>query len=127
MGEGAMRERVFKTAWFSKAARKSRITDEELCLAISQVMLGQADDLGGGVYKKRLGRNLYRSIILAKAPQYWVYSFLFAKQDRANISSSELGDFRKLAAALARKTDADVEMDLRAHILVEICHGEEEV
>ena len=42
-------ERVFKTAWFSKVARKARMTDAELCAAIRQVMLGQADDLGGGV------------------------------------------------------------------------------
>jgi putative transcriptional regulator len=43
-------ERVFKTAWFSKAARKALITGAELCVAIRQVILGQADDLGGGVY-----------------------------------------------------------------------------
>jgi hypothetical protein len=59
-------ERVFKTAWFSRAARKAFIADEELCSAIRQVMLGQADDLGGGIYKKRLGRNQYRAIILAR-------------------------------------------------------------
>ena len=78
-------ERVFKTAWFTKAARKARIPDEELCSAIRQVMLGQADDLGGGVFKKRLRKNQYRSIILARAGHYWVYEYLFAKQDRANI------------------------------------------
>jgi hypothetical protein len=43
--------RVFKTAWFAKVARKAHIGDEDLCLAISQVMRGQADDLGGGVFK----------------------------------------------------------------------------
>jgi|SRR5271154_4460687 len=48
--------RTFKTAWFAKAARKAHIPDEELCPAIQQVMLGQADDLGGGVFKKRLKR-----------------------------------------------------------------------
>lgn len=44
--------RTFKTAWFSKAARKARIKDDELCKAIQEVMDGQADDLGGGVFKK---------------------------------------------------------------------------
>jgi hypothetical protein len=33
-------EQVFKTAWFSRAARKAHITDVELCAAIRQVMLG---------------------------------------------------------------------------------------
>ncbi len=45
--QAAKSERVFKTAWFTKAARKAYITDEELCSAIRQVMVGQADDLGG--------------------------------------------------------------------------------
>jgi hypothetical protein len=64
---------VFKTAWFTKAARKAHIPDEELCSAIRQVMLGQADDLGGGVLKKRLGKNQYRCIILARSGHYWIY------------------------------------------------------
>ncbi len=70
-------QRVFKTAWFSKAAQKAHIADAELCTAIRQVMLGQADDLGGGVFKKRLGKNLYRSIIVAKGGRYWVYEYLY--------------------------------------------------
>ncbi len=45
-------ERIFKTAWFSKAARKAHIDDEELCEALKQMMVGQAGDLGGGVFKK---------------------------------------------------------------------------
>jgi hypothetical protein len=46
--------RAFKTVRLSKDAKKARIKDAELCLAIQQVFLGQADDLGGGVFKKRL-------------------------------------------------------------------------
>ena len=58
--------RAFKTARFSKDAKKAKIEDVELCLVIQQVLLGQVDDLGGGVFKKRLNNNLHRSIILAK-------------------------------------------------------------
>ena len=85
MPHGDKVARVFKTAWFAKAARKARIKNEELCEAIQEVMKGQADDLGGGVFKKRLNKNRHRSIILAKGGRYWIYAFLFAKQDRANI------------------------------------------
>jgi len=53
-------DRVFKTAWFAKEARKAKITDDALCRAIKQIMQGQADDLGGGVYKKRLNDNMHR-------------------------------------------------------------------
>jgi hypothetical protein len=93
--------RVFKTAWFSKAAKKARIADSELCSAIRQVMAGQADDLGGGVFKKRLAKNLYRSIVVAKGGRYWVYAFLFAKKDRANIEDKDLANLRSFAAIFA--------------------------
>lgn len=117
--------RVFKTAWFAKAARKALIDDGELCLAMRQVMLGQADDLGGGVFKKRLGRNLYRSIIVARGGRCWVYTYVFAKRDRANIRVDELADFRALASLYARKTDIEITKELELKELEEICHGNE--
>jgi hypothetical protein len=89
--------RAFKTTWFAKAARKARIKDDELCEAIRDIRKGQADDLGGGVFKKRLNKNMHWSIILAKGGRYWIYAYLFAKKDRDNISDDELEDFRTLA------------------------------
>ena len=117
--------RSFKTAWFAKAARKAQIQDAELCTAIQQAMQGQADDLGGGVFKKRLRKNQYRSIIIAKGGRYWVYAYLFAKQDRANIEDDELTAFRALAALYARKTDAEIVRNTKFKELLEICHDKE--
>lgn len=93
--------RAFKTAWFHKAAKKALIKDDELCKAIHEVILGQADDLGGGVFKKRLKDNRYRSLILTKNNDYWVYEYLFAKSDRENIDVTELQAFRSLAKSYA--------------------------
>jgi hypothetical protein len=75
--------RAFKTAWFGKAAKKARIGDPTLMAAILEVMRGQADDLGGGVFKKRLNENMHRSIVLAKGGQHWVFAYLFAKKYRS--------------------------------------------
>jgi hypothetical protein len=86
---------------------------------------GQADDLGGGVFRKRLGKNLYRSIVVARGGRYWVYAYLFAKKDRANIGDNELMDFRALAVLYARKTDADIAKELELRELMEICHDNE--
>ena len=83
-------ERMFKTAWFAKVAGKAGVGDAELCAAVRQARDDKCDDLGGGVYKKRVGRNLYRSIILAKGRRYCVLTYLFAKKDRANITNAEL-------------------------------------
>jgi len=117
--------RVFKTRWFSRAARKAHIADDELCQAMRQVMLGQADNLSGGVFKKRLGRNLYRSIILAKAARYWVFVYLFAKQDRDNIDNQELAAFRDLADLYARKTGPHIAREIESGELTEICNAQE--
>ena len=119
--------RVFKTAWFTRAARKARITDDELCKAVAAAMAGQADDLGGGVFKKRLDQNRSRSIILAKGRRYWVYAYLFAKKDRANIDDDELRAFRKLADLYAEKTDVEIDLELKAKVIVEICHDQAQV
>jgi hypothetical protein len=119
--------RVFKTAWFTKAARKALIKDSELCAAVAAAMAGQADDLGGGVFKKRLDKNRSRSIILAKGRRYWVYAYLFAKKDRANIDDDELKAFRKLADLYAEKTDVEIDRELEAKVIVEICHDQAQV
>ena len=91
--------RSFKTSWFTKAAKKARIEDADLCVALRETQLGQADALGGGVFKKRLNDNMHRSLILAKGGRHWVYAYLFAKKDRDNITPDELADFKKLADA----------------------------
>ena len=98
--------------------------DVELCLAIRQVILGQVDDLGGGVFKKRLNTNLHRSIILAKGGKYWVYEYLFAKKDRANIENDELLAFRLLANSYAGLTEQPVSQLLVNGDFVEICHDD---
>ncbi|MDP2825356.1 MAG: type II toxin-antitoxin system RelE/ParE family toxin [Sulfuritalea sp.] len=115
--------RTFKTAWFAKAARKVHITDKELCEAIEEVMLGQADDLGGGVFKKRLNSNMHRSIILAKGERYWIYQYLFAKSDRENIDDDELVEFRKLAKVYEKLTADKVKELMDDGELTEICNG----
>ena len=100
--------RAFKTAWFGKAAKKARIDDPALRAAVLEVMQGQADDLGGGVFKKRLNENMHRSIVLAKGGRHWVFAYLFAKKDRANIDRDELAGFKELAQAYGRMTEAEL-------------------
>jgi hypothetical protein len=123
MSETTNTNRVFKTAWFSKAAKKADIHEKELCLAVRQAMQGLADDLGGGVFKKRLNDNMHRSIILAKAGRWWVYEYLFAKKDRDNIESDELAQFRRLAKSYSALNEVQVQQLLDDQHFVEICHG----
>ena len=121
----AIVSRVFKTAWFAKASRKAGISDKQLCVAIAQAMQGQADDLGGRVFKKRLNDNRHRSIILAKGGRYWIYEYLFAKQDRDNIDADELAAFRVLAKNYAELSAGQVTELVKQRFFVEICHGDQ--
>jgi hypothetical protein len=121
--KGQVSVRVFKTFWFAKAAKKTHIADTELCEAIQQVMLGQAEDLGGGVFKKRLNSNMHRSIILAKGGRIWVYQYLFSKQDRKNIDEDELVQFRSLARIYEQVTASQIAALVAKRNLLEICNG----
>lgn len=114
--------RIFKTKWFAKTAESHGIKDRELCLAINAVIEGKADDLGGGVYKKRLSKNRDRAIILAKGGAHWFYTFLYAKQDMANIDKRELAGFRELAKHYAALTDEKITALITNKELVEICY-----
>ena len=117
--------RAFQTAWFSKAARKARIGDQALRAAILEVIQGQADDLGGGVFKKRLNDNMHRSIVLAKGGRHWVFAYLFAKKDRASIDADELAAFKRLAQAYGRMTEAEVASALVQGDFQELIHDEQ--
>jgi hypothetical protein len=119
-----MHTRVFKAKAFAAAAKKAAITDVELCGAVRDVMNGLGDELGGGVWKKRLNKNCHRSIILAKGRGYWIYQFLFAKSDQANITQKELAAFKDLAKAYGALSKEQIKLLLDRQDFLEICHGE---
>ncbi|MBV4453053.1 MULTISPECIES: type II toxin-antitoxin system RelE/ParE family toxin [Pseudomonas] len=109
---------------FADAARKAWICDSALSEAFGQLLKGQADSLGGGVWKKRLNQNRHRSIILAKGRHYWVYQFLFAKQDQSNISQKDLIWFRAMAKTYEGLNEAQVQQLLDLREFVEIHHDQ---
>jgi hypothetical protein len=92
-----------------------------LCEILQELSEGKAIDLGGGVFKKRLGNNDYRSIIVAKSDLYWVLEFLFAKKDADSITSVALDGFRTLADSYATLKPPQLADLLEAGDLKEIC------
>lgn len=75
------------------------------------------------MFKKRLNKNMHRSIVLAKGGRHWIFAYLFAKMDRANIDD-ELADFKKLAQAYSRMTDTELRAALNQGDLLELCDEE---
>ncbi|GAB7540760.1 type II toxin-antitoxin system RelE/ParE family toxin [Cupriavidus sp. 8B] len=114
--------RVFKTSWFSKAAGKAGIDDAELCGTAQGLQQGQGDDLGGGVWKARLNKNRHRTIVLHKVEKRWIFTYLFAKKDRENISVKELEGSKKLSRDYAAASLSQIAGLLDQGELLEICH-----
>ncbi|AZP70444.1 addiction module toxin RelE [Pseudomonas poae] len=120
-----MKLRLFKTRKFADAASKAWICDSQLREAFGQLLKGQADNLGGGVWKKRLNQNRHRSIVLAKGRHYWIYQLLFAKQDQSNISQSELIWLRSVATTYESFNEEQIQRMLDLREFVEIHHDQE--
>jgi len=116
--------RAFKTQHFSKASAKQGIADIDLRHAVAELELGQGDNLGGNVWKKRLRNNLSRSIVLTKPADFWIFVHLFEKQDKANIAMDELSSFKKLAKDYERGGIDGIAVGLKNGSLKELCHDQ---
>ncbi|WP_460140789.1 type II toxin-antitoxin system RelE/ParE family toxin [Pseudomonas sp. S2_E01] len=117
-----MRPRLFKTKRFAVQAGKAWIGDDELRDAFAQMLRGQAESLGGGVWKKRLNANRHRSIVVAKGERYWEYQFLYAKKDQSNISQADLIGFRKVAKTYEMLTELQLQSLLDTKEFLEVFH-----
>lgn len=92
-----LKNRIFKTRLFSKWLNKSKLTDEDLLIAIHEMGKGLYDaNLGGHVYKKRVAltnrgkSHGARTILATKFNQHWFFIFGFEKNQRSNIDNAEL-------------------------------------
>lgn len=125
-----MDARVFKTKTFARWLRKSGVSDEDLLKAVDDMEKGLVDaDLGGSVYKKRIGINSRgkrggaRTIVATRFESRWFFMFGFAKNERANISPSEKKIFQESASELLFLDDAGIQILLDNQALVEVEHG----
>ena len=91
------KKRAFKTKIFAKWMRKVGLKDQDLLLAILEMETGLIDaDLGGDVYKKRIGlpgagkRSGARTVVASKLYRKWFFLFGFVKNEKDNISDNEL-------------------------------------
>ena len=124
--------KVFKTRVFNRWMRKTLLSDRALLAAVSEMERGLIDaDLGGGVVKKRVplpgkGKSgSTRTIVATKKDGGWFFLFGFEKNERDNITASELETFQKIADGWLAASDADLNRAVIAGKLEEICYGQE--
>ena len=124
-------ERIFKTRYFCRWMRKTSLSDQALCKAVDEMMKGLIDaDLGAGVVKKRValpGRGKSgstRTLVATNKVGRWFFLFGFEKNERSNISRSELEALRMIAADLLTLSSADLEVQLKSDALREIRHDQ---
>ncbi len=119
--------RIYKSRWFARFARKERIGDAALCEAVRDAENGLIDaDYGGGVIKQRIARpnegksGGYRSIILFRKGDRSFFVYGFAKNEQGNIDESDERDFKELAKALLRASNAELEILVEGTRYVEV-------
>jgi len=110
--------------------RKTELTEEALCQAVSEMERGLIDaELGGGVVKKRIplpGRGKSgstRTLLAMNKGTLWFFVFGFEKSERANVSPTELEALKALAGDLLKLASAELDSQVAREVLREICHA----
>ena len=123
--------RIFKTRYFNRWLRKTELTDESLCKAVSEMERGLVDaDLGGGVVKKRVAlpgrgkRGGARTLVITNRGDRWFFVYGFEKSVRANILAEDLEGLREIAKQLLDRTSAQLDQAVGDGSLQEICYDE---
>ena len=118
---------IYKNSWFDRFARKNKIEDKDLVIAIEQAEKGLIDaDLGGSVIKQRIARKGqsksggYRTIILFRKNEKSFFVYGYAKSNKGNITMIEEKEFKKLAENVLSLTDIQLKDLIEAGKMIEV-------
>lgn len=121
--------RVFKTRHFARWLKKSDLTDAALCEAVNEMVAGLIDaNLGGDIVKKRVAlpgrgkRGGARTLVATRKASRWFFVFGFEKNEKANVSTTELEALQTVASDLLALTNLQLDGAVEDGTLQEICH-----
>ncbi len=119
--------RIYKTRWFSRWAKKEKLSDKALLKAVDEIKSDlSCVNLGGHVYKKRValsGRGKSggaRTLVAYNQDDVIFFIYGFAKNERENIQANELKALQLLAEHLLDYTDLHIKLLILKEELVEI-------
>ena len=124
---------IYKTRWFDRWARKQGLLASSLCAAVREMTAGLFDaDLGGGLYKKRIGRpgqgksGGFRTLVASNKGNRWYFVFGFPKNERSNIDEDEEEALKKLAKHLLSLSTQAIAKAQDAGELIEVTCDEKD-
>jgi hypothetical protein len=88
---------------FARLFKKADIDDENINEAIREIVHGNCIPLGHKLFKKRIAsryqgkRGAYRGILYYRSGDLMVFMYLFAKNDRENITPKEMKELILIA------------------------------
>ena len=98
--------RILIAPSFERDLRGSGLSDADLKVAVSEIESGLVDaNLGGELLKKRIARpgggksGGYRTVLAYRQGERVVFMHLFAKNEKSNVTRSELAALKILAKA----------------------------
>lgn len=125
--------RIFKTRAVARFAKSERISDASLSAAIRRAEAGLIDaDLGGGLVKQRVARagrgksGDYRMLVAIRMKDRAVFLFGFAKNDMDNIDARALASLREIAGTWLAADEEKLNLSMKANILFEVRHDDQE-
>ena len=114
-----------KTKWIAKWAKKNRISDDQLIIAIDDLENNlSSSNLGSGLFKVRVASQDggksggFRTLIVYKEKDRAVVVYGFAKNEQDNLSKSELLSFKTLSKDILNQSQEDLEMAIDKGVFI---------
>jgi len=122
--------RVLATRYFARWAEADGLSHEQICGAVAELQNGLHDgNLGGSVYKKRIGvngrgkRGSVRTIIAFRISKNVFCLYGYPKNERDDIDKDELTGFKKVARFYLGLNDYQIDGLIKIGELVEVSYA----
>lgn len=121
--------RIFKTKYFTKWAKKEKLSDKQLCAAVDEISDGLIDaKLGDFIYKKRVAspgrgkRGGFRTILAFKEKEKVFFIYGFAKSEVENVSKQQLEQLKELGRMFIKYSQSELQKALDEKVIREVSH-----
>lgn len=118
---------ILSTKWFKKWSKKANLKNQDLLVAIKDLEDGLSTaNLGNHMFKVRVKREHggkssgFRTIVVYKEHDKAIFLYGFGKNEKENISNSELQYFKKLGNDLLALNKEQLKQFIERNVLFDI-------